>query len=444
MKTKISIIILLSFLCPDVYSQPDIEVKSCIEQQENIEDSLADEMKKYNHIKKCFIEKNGDLKIKEFTISGLEKTEKSVVMEMAKTRKGDPLSAFDADNLVQELRKSGVIKDVRIDYTNTMDSVLVSIDIKEKISLIPIPMVISNSSSFSAGLFLIESNLFGLNKKLFLGGIFGTAGWLAMIGYTDPSFLDSKFTGGIYFNAGYKELENSDMDGDVYKKYNRTKTISKISGGYRFSREFTLLLTSAFYYADVEKDEKLSYDFTGETKSVNPGIKFRYDSMHHTGLFKYGFQAEGEFEYGFSSIKQYYTFYGKSQYSIRLFKKHLAAFKINGGVADAPDVLIKRIGGKPGFKTLPAEKIVSNKYISSTAMYELPVLKISWVTFTILGFFEGGTYQDETEEYKNFYGPGTGMRMYLKDIALPALGFDYAYNIETSGHEISAAVGMTM
>ena len=112
----------------------------------------------------------------------------------------------------------------------------------------------------------------------------------------------------------------------------------------------------------------------------------------------------------------------------------------NGYYGDPPDILSKRVGGRSGYYTLPADITVSKRNLSGTVSVERPLVEISWGAVTAKLFWEQGVYGAENN-LSRFYGPGGGFFFYLKRIAIPALGFNYARNLGTGNSEFSVSAG---
>jgi len=71
--------------------------------------------------------------------------------------------------------------------------------------LLPLPYVYSNGDDYSAGLFLLENNLFGLGKKAGIGGSLSSNGSSYFFYYYDPSIQFSDWS--YSFKIGNKVLE---------------------------------------------------------------------------------------------------------------------------------------------------------------------------------------------------------------------------------------------
>ena len=124
--------------------------------------------------------------------------------------------------------------------------------------------------------------------------------------------------------------------------------------------------------------------------------------------------------------------------------EHQVKFAIEGGYGNRPEIIAQRIGGIWGFRTLPMEEVTADDFYSFTVQYEFPVLSFDWGVFTLLGFVEGGQLRHRGNEWSDFYGFGGGFRMYLRKVAIPAMGFDIAWNPISESAEFSFSVGMKL
>ena len=138
----------------------------------------------------------------------------------------------------------------------------------------------------------------------------------------------------------------------------------------------------------------------------------------------------------------YMTSEFKMDWSFKVLSFHRISLSAFGFYGDTPVIAEKRIGGRQGFRTIPADIITSGKYASGTVSYEFPFLKYSWGAVTLLSFWEQGIFKTD-ENTETFYGPGAGILFHLKRIAIPALGFNYARNLKTETNEFSVAAGFS-
>jgi len=132
------------------------------------------------------------------------------------------------------------------------------------------------------------------------------------------------------------------------------------------------------------------------------------------------------------------------RYSFPIFGKQRISLLAHGGAGEMPPVFETRIGGMMGFKTLPSNEISADFYISGTLTYEYPMYSHSFFTVTAAATWEQGAYKKDEKSMQNAYGPGAGIRVYLKKIAIPAVGLDFVYNIDARELLFAASIGAAL
>lgn len=99
---------------------------------------------------------------------------------------------------------------------------------------------------------------------------------------------------------------------------------------------------------------------------------------------------------------------------------------------------------RDGYRTLPYQATTADTWGSAAIAYDLPIFKTSWGTGVISHYWEAGMYATEIIEAQPFFGPGASFRIYLKKVAIPAMGIDIAYNMIDPAWVFSLTVGMRM
>jgi hypothetical protein len=114
------------------------------------------------------------------------------------------------------------------------------------------------------------------------------------------------------------------------------------------------------------------------------------------------------------------------------------------GFGDMPAFAETAIDAQDGFRTLPFKATTADHWISAAASVDIPTLKTSWAVIMISPYFEVGQYGNDLIPPRPFYGPGIGSRVYLRKIAIPAMGVDVAYNLYDAFWSFSITVGVQM
>lgn len=391
-----------------------------------------------------FIKENGDLIIKGLTIAGLEKTRSGVVINESEINEGDSLSSFDPHRFINRLKKKNLFTDISISYKKDSEEVLIELTLHEKWTIIPLPMFYSNGNTTTYGIFIIESNLLGYGKSLFTGFTYSEKSKSAMLGYVDPSINWTNAAGSLFLIYKDSIIQNGTMDEKIFQEYKLSQTTVRIDGGYSFSNSFKFLLSGGY------QNGILDYDYSG---SINPpesqkfylaGGVIKFDFISYYEYFFFGLKGE---IHGYTHIpvdneKQYNTIDYKIDYSHKIFNYHRITLFSSGAAGNKPDVLEERISGRTGTRTLPADIISADNYANYSIVYEYPFARFNKGAITLLGFWEQGVYNKDHSSYNSYYGPGGGILFYLKRVAFPAVGFNYAKNLKTDHNEFSVNVGL--
>ncbi len=393
-----------------------------------------------------FIAIHGDLTIKEIRINGLSRTRRGHVLGHSASGPGRPVSTFDPHGFVNRLTRRNIFSDIDIAYAAEDGMAVILIDVKEKWTLIPLPFYYSNSNNTSYGFFLIESNLLGYGKSLFLGGAASSLGWSGSIGYFDPEIMSTNFRMSIFLSYKNSLYRNGDIHGNVYREYRSREQFARLDLGYAFTEHFSLFLSGARRRILTEMDSGAKFNIPDSQEEASGAVIADVRDLVFFEYFYYGLwgrlEASRHFPTDEASVG-YGTLEARLGYAKRVLSYNRVSLFLEGFLCDAPEIALYRIGGKPGSRILPAEIIVSRRHASATVSWERPVLRYSWGAVTLLAFWEQGVFDDGSTGH-SFYGPGAGVLVYLKRVAFPAVSFNYAVNLPTRGGEFSAAIGFSL
>ena len=391
-----------------------------------------------------FINRAGDLPVKDIIIRGLKRTRASLVLSDTGIRTSEKISLFDPHRFINRMKKRNLFSEIDINYKKDGEGVTIEIEVEEKWTLIPLPMFVSNSHGTKYGLYLMESNFMGYGKFLFAGGTYSPDGGTGMLGYMDPSVAGSRMLMNLFTVYSRKVSQKSDTRGDIYSEYMGVKKTARLDLGYSFSDRFRLFASGGYESdtADDSCDEPLN--LPGDQKAWTAGWIARYEKLAHCEYLCYGQKIEVSCIRHIASDEEYRGFTAtgyKLDCSFRTPGCGRVSISSNASAGDRPEISGEIIGGKPGGRTLPADIISADDYINCTLTGEYPLLKFGWGAITLLAFWEQGVYRNSATGTNRYSGPGAGIMFYLKRLALPAMGFNIARNINTHSNEFSFSAG---
>lgn len=390
-----------------------------------------------------FIAANGDLPVKRLVISGLKKTEESVILNEYDIPEGDRLSVFDPHNFINRLKKKNIFTDIHINYVKEAESVIINLSLKEKLTIIPLPMFYSNGETTAYGFFIIESNFLGYYKTVFTGATYSEESKSAIFGYIDPGVSGTDFIANLFFTYKDSISRNGTIKKKIFSKYRSKQETARLDAGYEIINTIKIYLSGGWNAGIVDNKYSESMNPPDTQQFYIGGAVLKYDFLKYYEYLYYG--LKGEFKiYAHIPVeneKEYNSAEYKVDYSEKFFNFHRLTLHSSGSAGDKPAVLEDRISGKTGTRTLPADIISADNYVNYSVIYEYPFLRLSWGAVTLLALWEQGVYNKDGSPYYNYYGPGGGVLLYLKRIAFPAVGFNYARNLKTENNEFSINVG---
>ena len=389
-----------------------------------------------------FIEENGDLPIIEMKIEGIKKTSRDLVLKDAGFLAGDKLSAFDPHRFATRLKKRNIFSEIKISYTKENDSVIINTALKEKWTFIPLPMFYSNGDKTLYGIYLIESNFLGYGKTLLGGVAFSADDKSIIIGYMDSSVNDTRFATNFFFVYKDAIIENCTMDKTIFSEYKITQKSFSTDIGWTFTDEIKGFVSGGFISCDVDQGYDDSLNPPQSENFYRYGTYLSLNFLDYYEYLYYGLRSIVRF-YSYTSGKENNTYraaYYEFDYSYKLFSYHKITLFSSGAIGNRPPLLEDRLGGKNGSRTLTAGNMPADDYINYSIIYEYPLVKLKYGAFTTLLLWEQGIYSNEDSKNNHYYGPGAGLLFYLKRIAFPAVGLNYAVNLKTKENEVSANI----
>lgn len=360
--------------------------------------------------------------IGSITISGLKRTRESVVYKILGVEEGDKISLFDEEVFTQEILKTGILRPGKITCNEYEDYIDINIEIKEKWTLIPIPIVSISGENQSYGFVLLEQNFLGLRKLLFVQSAYSTlAGLTGGIMYRDIDILP----GDLYLLTGGFLTNNSD------DSYVHTAGILGIG------KEFTkLILQSQFKY------DHFIFDSSEQNQFISNSFNIAYKDLYYTSTIQTGTSLSLTLTPGwnFGGSAMFLKLNGTMNHSKEIFKNLYLAGRISYQYFDSPTLLERYWGGSDNSRTLVP--VLCDQYTGGSVFLEYAFLDFGAGAVSSMVQYELGGYQHDSNNWNIYTGPGAGLRLYLKKIAMPAMGFDIAYNTFNNNFLFTLTVGM--
>ena len=167
-------------------------------------------------------------------VVGNEVTQARVILRELDVRVGQPLTDRALDNSRQAVQDLGLFRAVRIEQTPDGDGVALTVHVREKRYLLPIPRLDGNSDGdYSYGAQVRWSNVFGLNHRMVA---YVEQGEIeseqdrdrersARISYGAPYLFDSAYSLGLFLD--HTEQQSNDRDDNPFDEtFNRVQVLA--------------------------------------------------------------------------------------------------------------------------------------------------------------------------------------------------------------------------
>jgi hemolysin activation/secretion protein len=144
------------------------------------------------------------------------------------------------------------------------------------------------------------------------------------------------------------------------------------------------------------------------------------------------------------SVRGHVRMHDRLQMATRVAGDHalMATALLQLTTSDSPlDAFL--LGGMPGSRGFHNQGLWARDAATVALEYQIPVWRPSWGVWTVLGFVDAGTV-GFADTRQTFVQPGAGFRMYLRQVALPALGVDVTYSLAEGGMLASVSAGITL
>lgn len=383
--------------------------------------------------------------LRRIHVTGLMRTDQRVVTQYLEVGEGDAADRVDAEALRVFLERLRIFSRVEVtlsetDGTACVRECILTIDVREKWSLYPIPVYVKYRDTEIGGAFLVESNFLGENKGLAAGALISNRGWQALLGYTDPHIRYSRISTTIRYLAGQVFIEDATPKGEILRSYTLMRHDFQSATGYNWRSGFFIGVLAGYRSAEV-----LDRAWIASASVMNLGVRLRYSSVTPTDFFQTGFETTFDSEKGIAfSGEDLHTVSSASALHLKTFKRQFVSFLVSFQYSHYPQPLEQRLGGWQGTRTLPALLVPADKFAVGAINYQVGFLQFSWATFAALAFFDAGTARRDGETPITFYGPGAGVRMYLTEITIPAFGVDIARDIPSEQVQVSFFIGYNL
>jgi hypothetical protein len=376
--------------------------------------------------------------IKDIQMTGMTKTKPWALLRRVNIQIGDDLTPLElADLRIRVAQNSQFI----LNSFSFVDGVL-KIDIEDKWSIIPVPLISQSGEYYMRGVGFFENNFMGRLETLVPAIAYTNSGINFLLLYNSENFFTSNF--------GISSL------------IVRLNTLSrfyrhKVEQSHFESRATALEITPNYFYKNMvfkagpiffKKDVILNDAAVGQTFE-GAGLRSRFNIKNYEPM---DVMFKGYFITANSYILRPKTgngtfLHAKVEYiaNYPLLEADFLNFSQNFGLASAKTFFYQfSEGAHEGFRGYDGESLHMQRYSATMFQYQKHV----WDRLFAIGFLENthsvSVNAINNGRHLNEQTIGAGLRYYLKKISIPGINAEYGYNIQDKSSHIHFNVGLKL
>jgi hypothetical protein len=375
-------------------------------------------------------------------VIGLRRTKPHIAEYPLEKFIGRDAETLDLNEVYSTVKDMGVLEPLSARVVEQDGAVVLQVTVEEKWSFFPMPVFMVSSGELSYGLFLADTNAFGLRDQLALGGMYGGGSWLTVAMYNATP--DRKGLPGMNAVLMYSRGEHLDLDAEQYLLR-------------RYSADQILATLGMYYPAGEYLTFSASVSFTGIFLGDNPSpLRAPTEGAYMLGFAPEISVHDSDWD-GFLHSQQGaslgYTFHlglkGSSYHTLRLSgtyeKSLIPGFRMNlrsGIILNPGAESLFEIGPRQAKIDILPPNFSARSIMGISLGFEKHLLRFKQGTLSVLASWQAAYSRGPLTGNEFDHGPVGGMRFYLSRLAIPAMDLGMAYNMSTGLPQFSFNAGM--
>ncbi|MDR2553682.1 MAG: hypothetical protein LBD31_11040 [Treponema sp.] len=370
--------------------------------------------------------------ITDIEITGLKRTKLRAARYPLEQFLGRSAASLDPREVEAAVKDSGVLEPVSVETAEGPAGCILRVRVEEKWTIFPIPLVMVSSRDASFGLFLADTNAFGLRDQAVLGGMYSGTSWMAMAMYNNTPDRRGRPGWNAAFMFNRREREDTNRNEETLRRYPVDTLLLSLDVTYPLTRHISAAGGVSFTQAALPEDASaLNPPGAGAVViGFSPGLSFRASGWDGFLLSQQSLSVK----YGY-----YLGAEGPSHHRVLvrgIYEKSLIPglrLALRGGAFWTPG------GAGSLFESGPEEVQVNilprtfsaSNYGGLSAGFEKHLFKTRQGTLSILASWQAVLSSGPLAGTEFDHGPAGEIRFYLSRLAIPALGLVLGYNMQS-------------
>ncbi|HYG69603.1 MAG TPA: POTRA domain-containing protein [Anaeromyxobacteraceae bacterium] len=378
-------------------------------------------------------------------VTGNTRTRTDVIVRALRLEAGDVVSVEALPELRRRVLNLRLFSAATVELRPAEDGAVLEVAVEERWTLLPFPFFSSSGGRWQAGLFAVESNLLGWNKTLVAGGMVSNRGGSAFGLYRDPAIRGSRWTSALSLSWSDTDRERVRRD-VVVDSYTDQRFEASAVVGRRLTPE---LEVSAGGFSVINRPEPREGFALAPPRGEVHGVQLavEYEGQDYRDWFDEGLAARLRVQEGLEPLGSTRTFRRVSlaaEYTRALPLAHTFTVRASGDLVEGDPVLdALQLGARPGSRGFTQNGLWAEEAATLGAEYQVPIWRPRWGTLTANLFVDLGVAR-WLGHGTDWAAPGLGLRVYLRNVAIPALGVDVTRAPDTGELVTSVAAGFSL
>lgn len=367
--------------------------------------------------------------VERIDVEGNRRTSAEFVRSSLGLAPGELFDPASIPALEQRLMNRRIFRSVRIRGVPEAGGVVVRVAVEERLTIVPIPVAFASRGVFTGGVVLLDSNLFGAGKQLVVGGLASNRGTTGFAIYRDPGLAYSRWLLAARVSGGDTRRERFE-DRTLAYAYRDRFVEAGLAGGYRLGDRWSILAG----WFERRDDVRASPGHAAPPEGGAVGgasLELELDASDYQGYLTRGVVGRAELRQGLrlgGRDRDPLHLAAATTWSGRALRDHAVALTLRlDHVRGDPVLDAVRLGGLPGSRGFQSQGLWAEDAAQAALEYQVPVWRPRWGALTVAGFADAGVVRWRGDETR-YLAPGLGMRVFLRNVAVPLLGFDVAWS----------------
>jgi len=351
-------------------------------------------------------------------------------------------SAFDENEVFAVILNTGILEPISAELIESEDGLILMVTVEEKWAFFPLPLILTGSGGTSYGLFLVDTNAFGVRDTIALGGIYSSEGWSAVLVYNHTPSRSGLPGWNSMFMYSRQEVKDVDRDEVVHRRYVTDQLRLSVGLNYPFMEFFSGSFAVSFSDISLNNNDVLNPPESGAAYfGFNLGLSLRRSGWDGFFLSQQSFSLGFNYNHVISG-SSFFQIDFRGVYEQPL----IPGLRLNirsGGVWKSTSNPLFEEGQQRAQVSILPQDYSALHYTGISVGLEKSLFKTSWGMLSVKGSWQAVFSHGLISGFEFNHGPSGEIQFYLSRLALPAIGGGIAYNMNSGLYQINFSLGMS-